>query len=330
MTINRASIANTLLIAALLVMPPLAGLMDGEFYIILVSRALILAIGAVSLNLILGFGGMVSFGQAAFIGIGAYVVGAGTMHAFEDGIEWLGNGYVQLALTVLFSALAATVIGAISLRTKGVYFIMITLAFGQMLYFVAVGLEIYGGDDGLSLYQRSEMPGLPDLSDDRVLYYLSLGVLLLFLYFSHRILHSRFGKVLTGIRLNEQRMSALGFPTYRYRLTAFVIAGIMTGIAGFLLANQTDFISPAMMHWTRSGDLIIMIVLGGIGTVFGPVYGALAFLLLEEFLSGIPVTIAGYRIGEYWQLIFGPILILIILYARRGIYGFLQPRRAGK
>jgi len=304
----------TLLMLGLAAVPLIADSIDEPFYTVLFSRMLILSIGAVSLNFILGFGGMVSFGHAVYLGIGSYVVGIGTFHAVEDGVEWLGNGFVHMAVAVAVSALAGLIIGAISLRTHGVYFIMITLAFAQMFYFIAVGNENYGGDDGLSLYMRSDFSGLLDLSNDNSLYYLNFGFLLASLYISHRLTNSRFGMALRGTKSNEQRMKSIGFPVFRYRLVAFVIAGAICGLAGVLSANQTDFVSPAVMHWTRSGDLIIMTVLGGIGTLFGPVIGAIAFLLLEELLSGIT---------EYWQLFFGPMLVLVVIFARGGIDGML-------
>ncbi|MBL4825721.1 MAG: branched-chain amino acid ABC transporter permease [SAR324 cluster bacterium] len=304
----------TVLMICLGAVPLIADGIDEPFYTVLFSRMLILSIGAVSLNLILGFGGMVSFGHAVYLGIGSYVVGIGTFHAVEDGVDWMANGFIHMAIAVAVSALAGLIIGAISLRTRGVYFIMITLAFAQMFYFVAVGNEKYGGDDGLSLYMRSDFAGLIDLSIDNSLYYLNFAFLLLSLYLCHRLTNSRFGMTLRGTKSNEQRMESIGFPVFRYRLVAFVIAGAICGLAGVLSANQTDFVSPAVMHWTRSGDLIIMVVLGGLGTLFGPVIGAVAFLLLEEFLSGIT---------EYWQLFFGPMLVLVVIFARGGIDGML-------
>ncbi|HHZ78709.1 MAG TPA: branched-chain amino acid ABC transporter permease [Candidatus Lambdaproteobacteria bacterium] len=309
----RASII-ALLIIGLGAVPIIAAGIDEPFYTVLFSRMLILSIGAVSLNLILGFGGMVSFGHAVYLGIGSYVVGIGTFHAIEDGVQWMGNGFIHMGIAVGVSALAGLVIGAISLRTRGVYFIMITLAFSQMFYFIAVGNENYGGDDGLSLYMRSDFAGLLDLSNDNTLYYLNFVVLLASLYISHRLTNSRFGMVIRGTKSNEQRMKSIGFPVFRYRLVAFIIAGAICGLAGVLSANQTDFVSPAVMHWTRSGDLIIMTVLGGLGTLFGPVIGAVAFLFLEELLSGFT---------EYWQLIFGPMLVLVVIFARGGIDGML-------
>ncbi|SUZ57503.1 uncharacterized protein METZ01_LOCUS10357 [marine metagenome] len=304
----------TLLMIGLGAVPLIADGIDEPFYTVMFSRMLILSIGAVSLNLILGYGGMVSFGHAVYLGIGSYMVGIGTIHAIEDGIEWMGNGFIHFAVSIVFSALVGLVIGAISLRTRGVYFIMITLAFSQMFYFVAVGNEKYGGDDGLSLYMRSDFNGLFDISNDNTLYYLNFVILLASLYVSHRIINSRFGMMIRGAKSNEQRMASIGFPVFRYRLIAFVIAGTICGMAGVLSANQTEFVNPSVMHWTRSGDLIIMIVLGGLGTLFGPVIGAVAFLFLEEFLSGIT---------EYWQLIFGPMLVLVVIFARGGIDGML-------
>ena len=295
--------------------PLVAEIVDEPFYTVLFSRMLILSIGAVSLNLILGFGGMVSFGHAVYLGVGSYIVAIGTFHAFEDGIEWLGNGFFHILAAIIASALISLVIGSISLRTKGVYFIMITLAFAQMFYFIAVGIEKYGGDDGLSLYTRSDFGSLIDLSNDNTLYYLNFFFLLVSLYISHRLINSRFGMTIRGAKSNEKRMKSIGFPIFRYRLVAFTIAGVICGIAGVLSANQTDFVNPSVMHWTRSGDLIIMIVLGGIGKLFGPVVGAVAFLLLEEIFSSIT---------EYWQLIFGPMLIMIVIFARGGIDGMLS------
>ena len=303
-----------ILMTGLAAIPMIADVIDEPFYTVMFSRMLILSIGAISLNLILGFGGMVSFGHSVYMGIGSYVVGIGTLHAIEDGVSWMSNGFIHICIAVAVSAITALIIGAISLRTRGIYFIMITLAFAQMFYFIAVGNDNYGGDDGLSLYTRSEFNELLDLSNDNILYYLNFIFMIVFLYFSHRLINSRFGMLIRGAKSNEKRMETIGFPVYRYRLVAFVLAGAICGIAGVLSANQTDFVSPAVMHWTRSGELIIMVVLGGMGSLFGPVIGAVAFLFLEEFLSDIT---------EYWQLIFGPMLVLIVIFGKGGIDGLL-------
>lgn len=297
---------------ALLALLPVYTTLSGDFFVMtLFTRVLILAIGAVSLNLIMGYGGMVSFGHAAYLGIGGYAVGI----LAKEGI---GAGFVQWPVAVAVSALYALVVGALSLRTRGVYFIMITLAFAQMIYYVAIGLERYGGDDGLTIYQRSGFGNLIDLNNKTVFYYLCFALLLASIYLVSRLINSRFGLVIRGIRSNERRMRAIGFPTFRYKLVCFVIAGALCGLAGALLANHTSFISPALMHWTRSGDLIVMVVLGGSGSLFGPLIGTAAFLLLEEALS---------RVTEYPDLILGPVLLLVAIYLHGGIEGLLQWRR---
>jgi len=227
---------------------------------------------------------------------------------------------VQLPVALLVSALFALVIGALSLRTRGVYFIMITLAFAQMTYYIVAGLARYGGDDGLTIQKRSQFIAPINLSNKVQFYYICLALLFASIYLVWRIVNSRFGLVIQGARSNDTRMRAIGFPTYRYKLTCFIIAGTLCGLAGALLANHTDFVSPAMMYWTRSGDLIIMVVLGGMGSTFGPLFGAVALLVLEEVLSGIT---------EYWQIILGPLLLLIVLFARGGIDGLLGKVRHG-
>ena len=213
---------------------------------------------------------------------------------------------------------------------------MITLAFAQMVYYVANGLDRYGGDDGLTIQRRSEFGGLINLSNRTLFYYLCLVLLLAAVYLVWRLINSRFGQVIQGARSNERRMRAIGFPTFRYKLTCFVIAGVLCGLAGVLLANHTNFISPALMHWTRSGDLIVMAVLGGMGTVFGPVIGAVALLVLEETLPHLigfaTRVVTGKEVAaakEYWQLILGPMLLLIVIYARGGIEGLISGRRRG-
>ena len=299
------------LLVVLALVPVYAGLIGNYFLMSLFTRIVILAMAAVSLNLIMGFGGMVSFGHAAYLGIGGYAIGI----LAKEGIN---SGFVQWPLALAMSALFALAVGALSLRTRGVYFIMITLAFAQMVYYVAIGLDRYGGDDGMTIYKRSQFGDLINLSNKTAFYYLCLVLLLLAVYIVWRIVNSRFGMVIQGARSNDRRMRAIGFPTYRYKLVCFVIAGTICGLAGALLANHTDFISPAMMHWTRSGDLIVMAVLGGMGTVFGPVIGAVALLVLEEVLSGVT---------EYWQIIMGPIFLLVVLFARGGIDGVLLGAR---
>jgi branched-chain amino acid transport system permease protein len=305
------NLAIVALLLALLLLPVYVELGGSRFLLTLFTRILILALAAVSLNLILGYGGMMSFGHAAYLGIGGYAVG---MLAHEGVL----SGFVQWPVALLASALFALVIGALSLRTRGVYFIMITLAFAQMAYYVVAGLARYGGDDGLTIYKRSQFVAPIDLSNKAQFYYICLALLTGSIYLVSRIVNSRFGLTIQGARSNDMRMRAIGFPTYRYKLVCFVIAGTMCGLAGALLANHTDFVSPAMMYWTRSGDLIIMVVLGGMGSAFGPLFGAVALLVLEEVLSGIT---------EYWQIILGPLLLLVVLFARGGIDGLLAKVR---
>lgn len=320
-----------LVMLALAVVPVVANAIDEPFYVSLFTRMLVLAIAASSLNLVLGYGGMVSFGHAAYLGLGSYVVGIGFYHAANDGMDWALNGWMHLALAIIIPGLVALLIGAISLRTRGVYFIMITLAFSQMLYYFFIGLERYGGDDGLSLWYLSDFGSVMDLNDDSQLYYLAYGLLLLVLFILYRLVNSRFGMVVRGAKSNERRLMAVGFPTYRYRLVAFGISGAICGVAGFLMANQSEFVSTSEMHWVHSGDLIVMVVLGGMGTLFGPVLGAVGFLMLEQYLpelmEGVCHIIGGSSCGiagEYWKMVFGPLLILIVLFARGGIDGLLQ------
>jgi branched-chain amino acid transport system permease protein len=306
--------AFTVVLLAVLALLPVYAMLTGDtFTMTLFTRVLILALGAVSLNLIMGYGGMVSFGHAAYLGIGGYAVGI----LAKEGI---GSGLVQWPVAIAAAALYALAVGALSLRTRGVYFIMITLAFAQMIYYVTIGLDRYGGDDGLTIYRRSQFGGLLDLNNKTLFYYLCLALLLASIYLISRLVNSRFGLVIRGARSNDRRMRAIGFPTFRYKLVCFVIAGALCGLAGALLANHTNFISPALMHWTRSGDLIVMVVLGGLGSLFGPLIGAVTFLLLEEGLS---------RLTEYPDLILGPVLLLVAIYVNGGIEGLLEGRRRG-
>ncbi len=295
------------LVLLLAVSPVIIFLTNQLFYLDLVSRIMILATAAVSLNLIVGYGGMVSFGHAAYFVIGAYSVGIPAYYGFY-------NGFLHLGLAVGFSAVFAVLTGAVSLRTRGIYFIMITLAFAQMMYFTFVSLEEYGGDDGLVILQRSQFPGI-DLENDVVLYYAIFAVLLLTLIFAYRLVWSRFGRVIVGAMHNDRRMQSLGFNTFRYRLTCYVISGVMCGISGFFLANFSNFISPEMTDWSHSAELLLILILGGLGSMLGPVIGSFFFVLLEEWLSAITV---------YWQLYFGAMLVAVVLFGRGGINGVLE------
>jgi branched-chain amino acid transport system permease protein len=288
-----------------------------QFYISFGARVLIYAIAAASLNLVLGYGGMISFGHAAFFGAGAYMVGI-------LAAEGLKSAWLAWPIAIATAALAALVIGAISLRTRGVYFIMITLAFAQMTYYVFVSLQEYGGDDGLSMRGRSTVGFGVELRNDLVWYYLVLALLAVVLYLLHRLIHSRFGRVIEAIRENEVRAEAIGYPVYRYKLICFVISGAMAGLAGALLVNQTNYVSPGVLHWIQSGTLMIMVILGGVGRFWGGPIGAAGLLTLEETLSGSPL------LGDYalhWQLPVGLVLLAIVLFAPQGIAGLLERRR---
>jgi branched-chain amino acid transport system permease protein len=274
---------------------------------------MIFAIAAISLDLLVGFGGLISFGHAAFVGLGAYAAGILSVHGFEDAA-------IALPAAILGSGSFALLTGFVCLRTKGVYFIMITLAFGQMAFFTASSLAPYGGDDGLTIPSRNTIAGLPLLRNEVVFYYVVLGALLCTYLFCRVLVVSRFGRVFRGAQENAMRLETIGFDVFRFQLAGYVIAGMLAGIAGFLLANATEFVSPAYMSWQRSGELIIMVILGGLGSLDGAIVGAAAYLFLEEWLS---------RFTENWKVIFGPLLVLAVLFARGGLLDGLGRLRGG-
>lgn len=298
---------------------PLAALMAGQpFYLALASRIMIFALAALGLNLILGFGALVSFGHALYLGIGAYAVGILSAHGIND-------GFVQLGTALLVGLVVATLIGLVCLRVTGVGFIMITLAFAQMFYFLAVGIKTYGGDDGLPIAQRSDFGPL-DLSSSLVLYYLIYAILMATLYGLYRIVQAKFGMLLRGTKSNARRMAALGFPVLRYKLAAYVLSALICVVAGFLLANLTRFASPSYMQWSVSGELVVMVVLGGIGTLAGPIVGAGAWLLLEELLTSLPAGLPWGMdewVRDHWMLLLGIFVVAVTLALRQGLYGYL-------
>ena len=291
---------------------PFAAALGAQAYILdLLTRVMIFSIAALGLDLIVGYGALVSFGHAAFIGLGAYTVGILGAHGIHDAL-------IALPAALAVSALFALATGVVCLRTKGVYFIMITLAFGQMAYFTASSLAPYGGDDGLTIRMRSTFAGLPILANDRALYYICLLALLGSYLLCRSLIASRFGRVYRGARENALRLGTIGFDVFRFQLVAYVIAGMLGGLSGFLLANAADFVSPAYMSWQRSGELLIMVILGGMGTLNGAILGAAAFLLTEEWLSGIT---------EHWKVVFGPLLVLVAVFARGGLMGVARRLR---
>ncbi|PWE34445.1 branched-chain amino acid ABC transporter permease [Maritimibacter sp. 55A14] len=313
----------TLAVLVLLaVMPPVFIWMGNPFYVDLATRLVILGIAATSLNLILGYGGLISFGHAAFVGIGAYAVGIPAYHMLYGGGEAVAsfNGMFQIPLAVAVSALFALITGAICLRTKGVYFIMITMAFAQMVYYFFISIEEYGADDGLVIDMRSQLPFI-ELDEPLQLYFFCYASLIAALLIVRTIANSRFGMVLQGAKGNNERMVTLGYNTYLYKLTAYVISGAMAGYAGALLGNFTTFISPEMMDWSRSGELMFMVILGGAATTLGPLMGSAVFIIIEEVLSNYTI---------YWHLPFGLMLIAVVLFARGGLMGVIGRGRDGK
>ena len=322
--LNRKFFILLICLLILLLLPPVSQSLDESYLISTMTRVLIFAMAAISLDLIVGYGAMVSFGHAAFVGLGAYVAAILSFHLNDgSGLFGLTNGYQGtdqlipiLIIAMLIAALVALMTGMISLRTYGIHFIMITLAFAQMLYFLFVSLDYYGGADGLPMYERNQVP-LVDTANDSAFYYLCLSFLVLFIVFGRRLVHSHFGRVLQGCKHNEQRMRALGFNTYWYRLTAYVIAAMGAAIAGVLLANKTEFVDPGLFSWHLSGELLVMVILGGLGSIYGAVIGAIAYLLLEQVFSAYT---------EHWQVLLGPVLIIVVIFARHGIYGIVQKR----
>jgi branched-chain amino acid transport system permease protein len=299
---------------------------DHLFYVSFATRVLIYAIAATSLNLVLGYGGMISFGHAAFVGTGAYV---GSI-LIAEGITsaWIGW---PAALAV--SALLAWIIGAVSLRTRGVYFIMITLAFAQMMFYLVNSMKAYGGDEGLTLPQRAELGFGLDLGNEVVFYYIVLALLCAALYALHRLMQSRFGRVVVAIRENEARVEALGLPVYRYQLVCFVIAGAVGGLAGALLASHGKYVNPNVLHWLQSGTLMIMVILGGVGRLWGGVIGAGVLLALEHLIADYPIAWLAQLAPNYQQhanLGVGVVLLVIVLFAPQGIAGLLAGRRGAR
>lgn len=321
---NKSGLAAAVLLLGLLILTPVAASFGNPFLTTMVNRALIFALAALSLDFVMGYGRLVSFGHAAFFGLGAYTVGIISTHVMQGmplPFGWTGSNEALLVwpLAMLISGCYALIVGLISLRTSGVYFIMITLAFGQLVFFAFISLSSYGGEDGLALWERNTFAGF-GLDQQFVFYYLCLGLLLSAWYLLHRLVNSRFGRVVQGSRQNELRMRALGYNPFPYRLLAFVISGALTGLAGALIANNNEFVDPSLMSWMQSGNFLVIVLLGGLSSLIGPIYGALALLLMEEVLVSIT---------EHWQIILGPLLVLVVLFFRGGIQGALAGGRHG-
>ena len=310
---GRARVVTLAIVFALLIaLPWFLEAIDEAFYISTATRIGVFAIAATSLNLVLGYGGLVSFGHAAFVGLGAYTVTLLTNAG-------LPNGWLNLAAAVFFAALLSAVVGAVSLRTRGVYFIMITLAFAQMLFYLANSIKAWGGDEGLNLDQRMDFGFGIDFYDDRNFYYLVLLAFAATILVVHRLAHSRFGRVVAAMREDDVRAESIGFPTWRYKLILFVIGGALGGLAGALMANQQNYVSPNLLHWSQSGTMMVMVIIGGVGTLWGGALGAVALLVLEEIAADYTT---------YWQFYVGWILLAVVLFAPRGLAGMRMRRRA--
>jgi len=310
--LTAARIVSAVIFIGLALVPLYAAIFDAPYYVSLFSRIVIFAIAALSLVPLLSYGGMVSFGHALYLGVGAYAVGVLAHHGVH-------SGWVHLAAALASAALIALLTGAFCLRTTGLGFLMITFAFGQMFYFLMVSLKYYGGDEGLPISARSDFSPLFSLDSGVTLYYVGFVFLAACLYVLHRLVHSPFGMVIRGCKSNERRVKALGIPSFRYKLTAYVLCCMMCSVSGVLLANLTRFASPEYMSWIRSGDLIAMVVLGGMNSLMGGVVGAVVLMLLEEILSSWT---------QHWMVILGPLILLMVLGAKQGIYGQLVAREA--
>jgi len=302
-------LVGVVILLVLALVPQISDAIGESYYVTIVTRILIFGLAASSLNLILGYGGLVSFGHALYLGIGAYAVGLLSFYG-------VSNGWIHLAATVGLCAIVSLLTGLVCMRTSGMGFIMITLAFAQMFFFLGVSLKQYGGDDGLKISSRSNFEPLFSIEGNTGLYYFSLILTLGVLYLTWRFVNARFGRVLRGSKSNIQRLKVLGFPILRFQVLTYVISGCVCGVAGLLLGNFTKFASPAYMYWTVSGDLIVMVILGGIATVMGPLVGAAVYVVLETILSSYT---------QHWMVILGPMILVIALTATRGVWG-LFPR----
>jgi branched-chain amino acid transport system permease protein len=317
--VNRKTLWVAVGLALFAAIPLIAQAAHKPVLVNLFTQFAIYAIAAVSLDLVLGYGALVSFGHAAFFGLGGYVVGIVAFH-LADGLPLLGpmsnSALVVWPLAIAICALAGLAIGYLSLRTSGVQFIMITLAFGQMFFFALVGLIVYGGNDGMPIAQRNDLPGV-NMQSAGAFYYLCLALLVVWVAACRRIVGSRFGIALAALKQNRRRSINLGIGPLRYQLTAFTISAAGTGLAGVLWANYALFVSPDMTSWQKSGELMAMVILGGMGSIFGPVLGAAVYIGLEQVLTGWT---------EHWMLFLGPVLVLVVLFGKRGLYGLFVKR----
>jgi len=302
---GRGLVLPVLIFVAFALVPVLAAWSGQKYLLDVAGRMMVFAVAAIGLDLLVGYGGLISLGHAAFIGLGAYAVGILSAHGIEDAL-------VSLPVAIAVSMLFAWLTGIVCLRTRGAYFIMITLAFGQMVYFVGTSLAPYGGDNGLTIAARNTIAGWPLIKSDRAFYYFAFACLLATYLFCRSLVVSRFGRVLRGAKENTTRMVTLGYKVRRFQLVAYVIVGGLGGFSGFLLANLTEFVAPTYMSWQQSGELLVMVILGGAGTLDGAILGTATYLIVEELVSAWV---------ENWKVFFGPVLILVVLFARGGLIG---------
>jgi branched-chain amino acid transport system permease protein len=299
---SRRTLLHLVLLALALAVP----LMQSTYYTRFATQIAMYGMAAVSVDLLLGYGGLVTFGQAAFFGVGAYATGMLTVAGVHEGL-------IVWPLSVLATMGFAVIIGALSLRTEGFQFIMVTLAFAQMVYYIGQSLRTYGGDNGFTMGPRNTLAGM-SLANHTVFYYVVLALLVAVLYFSSRLVKSQFGMVMRGRRDNERRLAAIGIPPFRYKYVGFIIAAGIAGLAGALMANHARFVSPALLSWQVSGQLLSMVILGSAGTLIGPVFGAAVYLVFQQVLSDYT---------DHWMIFFGPLLIARVLFVKEGVWGLL-------
>jgi branched-chain amino acid transport system permease protein len=322
---TRPVIVVAVVLALLALFPIFVLATDNPFLIRVATKVMIFSIATIALDLALGFGGIVTLCNAAFMGLSAYLVAIFSWHAannepivnFIVSIPGSDNALMVWPVAIAVSALVAFAVGVLSLRTSGIYFIMITLAFNQMIYFFFVGLRKYGGLDGMDLAGKSQIP-LINLSNRYTFYYFVLGSLAAAMLLAWKIVTSRFGVVVSGCRQNERRMQAIGYRTFRYKLAIFTISGALSAFAGVLLANSNEYVSPSDISWTHSAEFLAMVVVGGIGTIVGPIFGTAIYVVLTFALSNYT---------EHWEAGFGIFLMLTIVTTRSGVYGLLVPQR---
>jgi branched-chain amino acid transport system permease protein len=303
MAFNRRTVLYAVLLAAAIAVPA----MGNTYYTRFATQIAMYGMAALSVDLLLGYAGLITFGQAAFFGVGAYVTGMLT-------VAGVTSAFIVWPASVLGAMAFALIIGALSMRTEGFQFIMVTLAFSQMVYYIAQSLRTYGGDNGFTIARRNDFGGLLDLGNHVSFYYVVLALLVGVIFLASRLVKSEFGMVIQGRRDNERRLAAIGFPPFAYKYVVFLIAAGIAGLAGALMANHARFVSPAILSWQVSGQLLAMVILGSSGTLIGPVFGAAIYLVFQQVLSDYT---------DHWMIFFGPLLVARVLFVREGVWGLI-------